>query len=114
VIGGFAGGAIGKVVGGVVGTFVGSDVGASLGEKVMSSDDRLPPPEQVSQSLPNAQTDNRQINFAPQINITAPEQTSYQALAALVVQQIEAQFTPLSMDNLLATRRDAALTDGAV
>ena len=114
VMGGVAGGAVGKVVGGAVGTFVGSDVGAWLAEKVMGSEDRLPSPTQVSSNLNNPQADNRQINFAPQITINAPEQASYQQLATLVVQQIEAQFTPLSMDNLLATRRGAALTDGAV
>jgi len=114
VMGGVAGGAIGNVVGGAVGTFVGSDVGAWLAEKVMGSGDRLPSPTDVSHNLNNPQADNRQINFAPQITINAPEQASYQQLATLVVQQIEAQFTPLSMDNLLATRRGAALTDGAV
>jgi len=114
VMGGVAGGAIGKVVGGAVGTFVGSDVGAWLAEKVMGAGDRLPSPTEVSKNLNAPQADNRQINFAPQITITAPEQASHQQLAALVVQQIEAQFTPLSMDNLLATRRGAALTDGAV
>lgn len=114
VMGGVAGGAIGKVVGGAVGTFVGSDVGAWLAEKVMGSEDRLPPASQVSDTLTNPQADNRQINFAPQITINAPEQASYEQLATLVVQQIEAQFTPLSMDNLLATRRGSALTDGAV
>lgn len=114
VMGGVAGGAIGKVVGGAVGTFVGSDVGAWLAEKVMGTGDRLPSPTEVSKNLNAPQADNRQINFAPQITITAPEQASHQQLAALVVQQIEAQFTPLSMDNLLATRRGAALTDGAV
>ncbi|MGK9415215.1 phage tail tape measure protein [Pseudomonas cedrina] len=114
VMGGVAGGAIGNVVGGAVGTFVGSDVGAWLAEKVMGSGDRLPSPTDVSNNLNNPQADNRQINFAPQITINAPEQASYQQLATLVVQQIEAQFTPLSMDNLLATRRGAALTDGAV
>lgn len=114
VMGGVAGGAIGKVVGGAVGTFVGSDVGAWLAEKVMGTGDRLPSPAEVSKNLNTPQADNRQINFAPQITITAPEQASHHQLAALVVQQIEAQFTPLSMDNLLATRRGAALTDGAV
>ncbi|WP_330209039.1 phage tail tape measure protein [Pseudomonas sp. AM4(2022)] len=114
VMGGVAGGAIGKVVGGAVGTFVGSDVGAWLAEKVMGTGDRLPSPTEVSKNINTPQADNRQINFAPQITITAPEQASHQQLAALVVQQIEAQFTPLSMDNLLATRRGAALTDGAV
>jgi hypothetical protein len=29
----------------------------------------------------------------------------------LVVQQIEAQFSPLSMSDLLGSRRDSALTD---
>lgn len=114
VMGGVAGGAIGTVVGGALGTFAGSDIGAWLAEKVMGSSDRLPSPAEVSKNLNNPQTDNRQINFAPQITISAPEQASHQQLAALVVQQIEAQFSPLSMDSLLATRRDSALTDTGV
>ncbi|WP_439863069.1 phage tail tape measure protein [Pseudomonas antarctica] len=114
VMGGVAGGAIGKVVGGAVGAFAGSDIGAWLSEKVMGSSDRLPSPDETSKNLNNAQADNRQINFAPQITINAAEQASYQELAAMVVQQIEAQFTPLSMDSLLATRRDSALTDTGV
>lgn len=114
VMGGVAGGAIGTVVGGALGTFGGSDIGAWLSEKLMGSNDRLPSPAQVSQNLNNPQTDNRQINFAPQITISAPEQASHQQLAAIVVQQIEAQFSPLSMDSLLATRRDSALTDTGV
>ncbi|MDE1909190.1 MAG: phage tail tape measure protein [Pseudomonas sp.] len=112
------GGAVGRYVGGALGTVIGSDIGSNisawLGEKFSSPADRLPPPTDVSKNLSNAQADNRQINFAPQITITAPEQANYQQLAAIVVQQIEAQFRPLSMDNLLATRRDAALTDGMV
>lgn len=114
VMGGVAGGAIGKVVGGAVGTFAGSDIGAWLAEQVMGASDRLPAPGEVSKNLNNPQTDNRQINFAPQITISAPEQASHQQLAAMVVQQIEAQFSPLSMDSLLATRRDSALTDTGV
>ncbi|WP_256585892.1 phage tail tape measure protein [Pseudomonas sp. ICMP 460] len=105
---------VGTAVGGAIGGLLGSEAGTWLAEKVMSTSDRLPSPTQVSQNLNSPQADNRPINFAPQITITAPEQASHQELAALVVQQIEAQFTPLSMDNLLATRRDAALTDGAV
>ncbi|WP_341869109.1 glycine zipper domain-containing protein, partial [Pseudomonas kitaguniensis] len=105
---------VGTAVGGAIGGLLGSEAGAWLAEKVMGTSDRLPSPTQVSQNLNSPQADNRPINFAPQITITAPEQASHQQLAALVVQQIEAQFTPLSMDNLLATRRDAALTDGAV
>ena len=105
---------VGTAVGGAIGGLLGSEAGTWLAEKVMGTSDRLPSPTQVSQNLNSPQADNRPINFAPQITITAPEQASHQQLAALVVQQIEAQFTPLSMDNLLATRRDAALTDGAV
>lgn len=114
VMGGVAGGAIGKVVGGALGTFAGSDIGAWLSEKLMGSDDRLPSPGETSKNLSSAQADNRQVNFAPQITINAPEQANPQQLAAIVVQQIEAQFSPLSMDSLLATRRDSALTDTGV
>lgn len=114
VAGGAIGSAIGGAIGGVLGTLVGSDVGSQLGEKAADLSDQLPSPTEIGENLNNLQTDNRQINFAPQITINAPEQAGYQELAALVVQQIEAQFTPLSMDSLLGTRRDSALTDTGV
>ncbi len=102
---------VGTAVGGAIGGLLGSEAGSWLGDKLFGSSDRLPAPADVSKNLNNAQADNRQINFAPQITINAPEQASYQQLAELVVQQIEAQFSPLSMDDLLGSRRDAALTD---
>lgn len=105
---------VGTAVGGAIGGLLGSEAGAWLGDKLFGPSDRLAAPADVSKQLSNAQADNRQLTFAPQITINAPEQASYQQLAALVVQQIEAQFTPLSMDSLLATRRDSALTDTGV
>lgn len=105
---------VGTAVGGAIGGLLGSEAGAWLGDKLFGPSDRLAAPVDVSKQLSNAQADNRQLTFAPQITINAPEQASYQQLAALVVQQIEAQFTPLPMDSLLATRRDSALTDTGV
>ncbi|WP_257603884.1 phage tail tape measure protein [Pseudomonas tolaasii] len=102
---------VGTAVGGAIGGLLGSEAGSWLGDKLFGPSDRLPAPADVSKNLNNAQADNRQVNFAPQITINAPEQASYQQLAQLVVQQIEAQFSPLSMDDLLGSRRDAALTD---
>lgn len=114
VLGSVIGSAVGKTVGGVIGNFAGSDIGGWLSEKVMGTPDRLRSPTDVSKDLSNAQSNNRQINFAPQITINAPEQASHQELATLVVQQIEAQFTPLSMGELYGARADAALNDGRV
>ncbi|MGY2398655.1 hypothetical protein [Pseudomonas sp. SDO5271_S396] len=114
VLGSVAGNLLGKAVGGVVGNFVGSDLGGWLSEKVMGPADRLPPPADVSKNLGAVQAANQALTFAPQITINAPEQASNQELATLVVQQIEAQFTPLSMGDLLGARSGAALNDGRV
>ena len=105
---------VGTAVGGAIGGLLGSEAGTWLGDKLFGPSDRLAAPADVSKQLSNAQAGSRQVTFAPQITINAPEQASYQQLAALVVQQIEAQFTPLPMDSLLATRRDSALTDTGV
>ncbi|TFF10275.1 hypothetical protein EXW72_10695 [Pseudomonas sp. BCA14] len=102
---------VGTAVGGAIGGLLGSEAGSWLGDKLFGPSDRLPAPADVSKNLNSAQADNRQINFAPQITINAPEPASHQQLAELVVQQIEAQFSPLSMNDLLGSRRDAALTD---
>ncbi|UOP08813.1 tail tape measure protein [Pseudomonas palleroniana] len=102
---------VGTAVGGAIGGLLGSEAGSWLGDKLFGASDRLPAPADVSKNLNSAQADNRQINFAPQITINAPEPASHQQLAELVVQQIEAQFSPLSMNDLLGSRRDAALTD---
>lgn len=102
---------VGTAVGGAIGGLLGSETGSWLGDKLFGSNDRLPAPADVSKHLDNAQADNRQVTFAPQITINATEQASYQQLAELVVQQIEAQFSPLSMSDLLGSRRDSALTD---
>ncbi|OIN11447.1 hypothetical protein [Pseudomonas extremorientalis] len=102
---------VGTAVGGAIGGLLGSEAGSWLGDKLLGSSDRLPAPADVSKRLDNAQADNRQVTFAPQITINATEQASYQQLAELVVQQIEAQFSPLSMSDLLGSRRDSALTD---
>ena len=114
VLGSVIGSAVGKTVGGAIGNFAGSDIGVWLSDKVMGTPDRLPPPAEVSKNLNNAHASQPPINFAPQITIKAPEQASYQALATLVVQQIEAQFTPLSMGELYGARAGAALNDGRV
>lgn len=110
--GAFIGGTLGGMIGGLAGNDLGQALGEKVGEKLSNTPDRLGSASDISKQLNSAQADNRQITFAPQINISAPEQASHQQLAALVVQQIEAQFSPLSIDNLLVTRRDAALTDG--
>ncbi|NVZ49445.1 hypothetical protein HX792_03795 [Pseudomonas sp. B6002] len=111
VLGSVLGNAVGKTVGGAVGNFVGSDLGVWLSEKFIGTPDRLPTPADVSKGLNGAQTNSGAINFAPQITINAPEQASHQELATLVVQQIEAQFNPLSMSDLLGTRSGAAMND---
>ena len=80
--------------------------------------DRLSAPEQVSKDLTSAQAQNTPINFAPSIQVTCPNADSAEQIRSVVAQQLQAQFhgefVPLMTHNALATRRDAALTDGGV
>lgn len=99
---------IGTAIGGVVGGIAGS----WLGEELATPTDRLDAPGQVSRDLTSTQTANQPINFAPVIQISAPDPATAQQIATLVTQTLEAQFLPMMMTNPLAVRRNAALTDG--
>lgn len=103
--------AIGGLLGGALGGLAGGEAGAWLGDKLGRQADRLAAPAAVSQNLAAAQADNRQINFAPVVQIYGQDQASAQQLADRVVQQLQAQWLPLMGDSL-AVRRGAALTDG--
>lgn len=109
---------IGTAIGGLVGSFAGSGLGTMLGEKLGGLVDRLSAPEQVSKDLTSAQAQNTPINFAPSIQVTCPNADSAEQIRSVVAQQLQAQFhgefVPLMTHNALATRRDAALTDGGV
>lgn len=109
---------VGTAIGGLLGGFAGSELGSMLGEKLVALADRLGAPAQVSKDLANAQTQNQPINFSPSIQITSNGADSAEQIRMVVAQQLQAQFhgefVPFMSSNALATRRDAALTDGGV
>ncbi|MEX3775845.1 glycine zipper domain-containing protein [Pseudomonas sp. MYb118] len=110
---------VGTAIGGLVGGLAGSEVGAMLGEKLFGLVDRLRTPDQVSKDLTTAAAPpGAPINFAPSIQVTCPNADNAEQIRNVVAQQLQAQFhgefVPLMNHNALATRRDAALTDGGV
>jgi TP901 family phage tail tape measure protein len=109
--------AIGGVVGGIVGSTIGSMGGSWLGEKLAPASDKLAPPADVAKELPSAQTQNQQVSFSPLIQVTCPAPDTAEQIRTIIGQQLSGQFhgqfLPLLTNNPLATRRDAALTDGA-
>jgi phage tail tape-measure protein len=108
--------AIGGVVGGIVGSTMGSMGGSWLGEKLAPASDKLAPPAEVAKDLPSAQTQNQQVSFSPLIQVTCPAPDTAEQIRTIIGQQLSGQFhgqfLPLLTNNPLATRRDAALTDG--
>jgi TP901 family phage tail tape measure protein len=116
-IGTFVAGPLGTVVGGAIGGIggglAGSEIGSWLGEKLGGLFDRLNAPEEVSKDIAAAaNTDNRQIMFAPVFQISGQDAASADALAKKVYDKMYSQMLPGMMANPLAERRGAALTDG--
>ncbi|MBC3373880.1 phage tail tape measure protein [Pseudomonas sp. SWRI92] len=109
-IGTAIGGALGAIVGGLAGSWIGGESGSWLGEKLASPVDKLPPADQTTRGLPQAQAATQQNALTANIYINGQDQASAAQLANLVVQQITSQFR--LMPNSLAMRSDAALTDG--
>lgn len=109
--------AVGGVIGGLLGSYFGSEGGEALGESLYTAKDRLQPPEQVSQDLSSAQTQNQQVNFNPVIQISGANPSDSEQLVEKVMAQLRRQlhgeFLPL-VTNPLTVRRDAALTDGGM
>ncbi|MFU2327493.1 hypothetical protein [Pseudomonas sp. NFX98] len=109
---------VGTAIGGLLGGFAGSELGSVLGEKLGALVDRLGAPEQVSKELTSTQTQNQPINFSPSIQVTCTATESTEQIRMVIAQQLQAQFhgefVPLMSTNALATRRDAALTDGGM
>lgn len=107
--------AIGGLLGGLIGGWLGSESGASLGARLATpAADRLGSPAQVSNDLTSTRTDNQPITFNSTIQINGQDLASARELANLVVQTTLGQLGQLMPTNALATRRDTALTDGAV
>ncbi|WP_367256071.1 phage tail tape measure protein [Pseudomonas sp. stari2] len=117
---------LGTMVGGWLGSMAGGVIGESLGEKLGTQVDRLGSPAQVSKDLiatsatstisaaPAATAASQPVTLNSTININGQDQGSAQALANLVVQTTMSQLGQIMPTNPLATRRDAALTDGVV
>lgn len=78
--------------------------------------DTLSAPGQVSKDLASAQAANQHVTYAPSVQVYCSDPGSSENIGLLVTQhlrsQFDSQFTPLLTNNPLATRRDAALTDG--
>jgi len=122
-----AGAAIGAVIGGFVFPGVGIGIGSALGgmagswlsEKLADPPtDKLAAPGDVAKNLVNAptQSQNQQVTFSPLIQVTCPAPDTAEQIRSIIGQQLSGQFhgefLPLLTNNPLATRRDAALTDG--
>lgn len=115
---------LGTMVGGWLGSMAGGAIGDSLGDKLGKQVDRLGSPAQVSKDLiatsatsmiPAALATtaaSQPVTLNSTININGQDQGSAQALANLVVQTTMSQLGQIMPTNPLATRRDAALTDG--
>lgn len=115
---------VGTAIGGWLGSMAGGAIGDSLGHKLGTQVDRLGSPAQVSKDLiatsaistipgaPATTAASQPVTFNSTININGQDQTSAQALANLVVQTTMGQLGQIMPTNPLATRRDAALTDG--
>lgn len=103
--------AAGGIIGGVAGGLAGSSIGEWIGEKLGALVDKLTSPSEVAKEVVN-NADNRQITFAPQIQVQGADHATSEALANAVLQKMQAQFVPLMMANPLDIRRGAALTDG--
>jgi uncharacterized lipoprotein YajG len=102
----------------------GGAIGESLGDKLGTQVDRLGAPAQVSKDLiatsatsatsaiPATTAASQPVTFNSTIQINGQDLASAQALANLVVQTTMGQLGQIMPTNPLATRRDAALTDG--
>jgi TP901 family phage tail tape measure protein len=108
------------VVGTAIGGVLGGLAGSYLGEKLASPPaDKLSAPGDVAKNLVNApsQSQNQQVTFSPLIQVTCPAPDTAEQIRTIIGQQLSGQFhgqfLPLLTNNPLATRRDAALTDGA-
>ena len=116
-VGGPPGMAIGGLLGGLLGGWLGSEGGSLLGEKLgNAAPDKLAAPAQVSQALASAQAPTVPAPYAPTVQVYCSDPGSVEKIGQLVDFHLRSQFNnefiPLMNTNSLATRRDAALTDG--
>ncbi|PTS99318.1 phage tail tape measure protein [Pseudomonas sp. HMWF006] len=111
------GAAIGTFIAPGIGTYIGGAVGSYLGQKWgETAEDKLAPPAQVAKELSSAQTQNPQYTYAPVVQVSGSDALNSEKIGAVVAQVIRNHFDtgymPAIGTNPLATRRDAALSDG--
>ncbi|MDD0967238.1 MULTISPECIES: phage tail tape measure protein [Pseudomonas] len=105
----------GTAIGSIAGGYFGSLLGEALADPPA---DKLAAPGDVAKNLVNAptQSQNQQVTFSPLIQVTCPAPDTAEQIRSIIGQQLSGQFhgefLPLLTNNPLATRRDAALTDG--
>lgn len=120
-----AGTAIGATIGSLIapgiGTFIGGTLGGMLGSYVgeqlaTPAEDKLAPPAQVAKDLSSAQTSLPNYTYSPLVQISGSDALNAEKIGDVVSQvmrnHFDTAFTPAVGTNALATRRDAALTDG--
>ena len=69
----------------------------------------------MSKDLASAHASDQHVTYAPSVQVYCSDPGSSDKIGMLVAQHLQNQFmqmTPLLTNNPLATRRDAALTDG--
>ncbi|MGP6420665.1 phage tail tape measure protein [Pseudomonas putida] len=112
-IGTFIAPGIGTFIGGTLGGIIGSYVGEQWGKPV---EDKLAPPAQVAKDLSSAQTQLPNYTYSPLVQISGSDALNAEKIGDVVSQvmrsHFDTAFTPALGTNALATRRDAALTDG--
>jgi hypothetical protein len=112
-IGSFIAPGIGTFIGGTLGGMLGSYVGEQWGKP---AEDKLAPPAQVAKDLSSAQTLLTNNTYSPLVQISGSDALNAEKIGDVVSQvmrnHFDTAFTPAAGTNALATRRDAALTDG--
>lgn len=116
-LGGPGGAFVGGIVGGTIGGLLGAETGSFLGEKLGSATpDKLESPAQMSRDLAGVQASPVLPAYAPTVQVYCSDPGSLEKIGQLVDFHLRSQFsnefTPLMGSHSLATRRDAALTDG--
>ncbi|KAA8736669.1 phage tail tape measure protein [Pseudomonas koreensis] len=112
-IGSFIAPGIGTFIGGTLGGMLGSYVGEQWGKP---AEDKLAPPAQVARDLSSAQTPLPNFTYSPLVQISGSDALNAEKIGDVVSQvmrnHFDSAFTPALGASALATRRDAALTDG--
>ena len=105
--------AAGGLIGGAIGGLAGSGAGGWLGEKLGALVDRLNSPDAVAREVVT-NSNNRSVHFAPVLTVQPSGDEAYdKRLADKMMGRLREELMPLMMNDPLAVRRGAALTDGS-